>query len=280
MVVIPEKSGGIRITVNYKELNKISILGQLPIPRGDDVLDKLGTGRIFSLFDLVSSFNQISVHKDTIPLTAFCTSTRLFDWLVISQGRSADPGWFVKVTNEVIKGLDRVAAYLDDVIVFDADPSLHVTNMKEFFLRLRKHNRKPSPSKANIGTTHADFFGHTTSPAGIMPNAQKVEALKKRPIPQDLQQLRYLLGVLSYYRKFCAIWRSGYGRSPLFYKKASSSSYSCHGSHSAGTSRRVVHASGPRLPQPGRRHRQLPPFSPILRCQCGRFRRHPRTRAR
>ena len=78
MVVIPKKSGDNRIAVNYKKLNKLSILGELPIPRVDEVLDKLGTGRIFSLFDLVSSFHQRTVHKDTIPLTAFCTPTRLF----------------------------------------------------------------------------------------------------------------------------------------------------------------------------------------------------------
>ena len=63
VVVIAQKSGDTRITVSYKKPNKLSILGQLPIPRVDEVLDKLGTGRIFSLFDLVSSFHQITVHK-------------------------------------------------------------------------------------------------------------------------------------------------------------------------------------------------------------------------
>ena len=53
-MVIPKKSGGVRITVNYKKLNKISSLSQLPIPRVEQVLDSLGKGRMFSLFDLVS----------------------------------------------------------------------------------------------------------------------------------------------------------------------------------------------------------------------------------
>jgi len=74
--------------------------------------------------------------------------------------------------------------------------------MKDLFLRLRKHNLKLSPSKATIGATNAKFLGHTISPAGIMPDAQKVEALTKMPMPKDLKQLRSLLGALSYYRKF------------------------------------------------------------------------------
>ena len=79
LVIIPKKSGGVRITVNYKKLNQTSKLSQLPIPRVDQVLDSLGSGRVFYLFDLVSSFHQITAHKDTVPLTAFCTPTGLYE---------------------------------------------------------------------------------------------------------------------------------------------------------------------------------------------------------
>lgn len=66
------------ITVNYQKLNAINSLSQLPVPHVDEVLDPLGKGRTFSLFDLVSSFRQITIGKDTIiPLTAFCTHTHL-----------------------------------------------------------------------------------------------------------------------------------------------------------------------------------------------------------
>ena len=78
LVAISKKSGGVRITVNYKKLNKISSVSQLPIPHVDQVLDSLGKGRVFSLFDLVSSFHQITAHKDTVPFTAFCTPTGLY----------------------------------------------------------------------------------------------------------------------------------------------------------------------------------------------------------
>ena len=78
-MVTPNTSGGVRITVNYKKLNQVSKLSLLPIARVDQVLDSLGSGRVFSLFDLVSSFHQIKAHKDTVPLTAFCTPTGLYE---------------------------------------------------------------------------------------------------------------------------------------------------------------------------------------------------------
>ena len=190
----PEEIRWHRITVNYKKLNQLSILGQLPILRVDEVLDKLGTDRIFSLFDLVFSFHQITVHKDTTSHCFMHTHPSL---------RVAGNATRKQRCSRVIRQghLEGVSAYLDDVIVFGADPSIHVTNMKVFFLRLRKHKLKLSPSKATIGATDANFLGHTISPAGIMPNAQKVEALMKMLMPEYLKELRSLLGSLSYYRK-------------------------------------------------------------------------------
>ncbi|CAB1107686.1 unnamed protein product [Ectocarpus sp. CCAP 1310/34] len=183
LVVIPKKSGGVRITVYYRKFNKLCAWSQLPIPRVDDTLDKLLKGRIYSLFDMKSSFHQITVHRDTIPLTAFVTSSGLFEWLKMPQGSSAAFGWFCKVVNEVIKNFRDVASYVDDLIVFDDTPATHVGTMRALFERLH-------------------FLGHTTSPDGVRPNGAKVSALTKMPMPKDVKQLRSLLGGLSYYRKF------------------------------------------------------------------------------
>ena len=120
------------------------------------------------------------------------------------QGSSASPGWFVKVINEVIKDLERVAAYFDDVIVFDPDPASHVDNIRALFQRLRKHNLKLSPAKAKLGATNADFLGHTISSTGVSPNAGKATALTKMPMPANVKQLRSLLDGIGYFRKFIA----------------------------------------------------------------------------
>ena len=139
------------------------------------------------MLDLVSSFHQITAHKDTIPLTAFCAPTGLYEWVVMPQGSSASSEWFVKVSDEVIKGLEQVAAYLDDVIVFDFDPTALFKTMRALFERLRLHNLKFSPSKARLGATDADFLGHSISPAGVRPNAEQKSALIIKPMPRDLK---------------------------------------------------------------------------------------------
>ena len=107
---VPEAAGG-----HPEEVWRRSDHGQLqqtqqdqqPLPASvpgvDQVLGSLGKGRVLFLFDLVSSFHEITALKDTVPLTAFCTPTGLYGWLVMPQGSSASPGWFFKVIHEVIR---------------------------------------------------------------------------------------------------------------------------------------------------------------------------------
>ena len=140
--------------------------------------------------------HQITIDKDTIPLTAFCTPTRLFEWLVMPQGSNAAPGWFVEVINEVIKYLDRVAASLDDGIVFDPDPTVQVANVHSLFEPLRKYNLIFSPAKAKLGATDADFLRHTISSSGVSPYPDKVAALTKMPMPKNTSRLAHFLAAL------------------------------------------------------------------------------------
>ena len=168
----------------------------------DQVLDSLGSGRVFPSFDLVSSFHQRTAHNDTVPLTAFCTPIGLYEWLVMPPGGSASAGWLVKVNNEVIMDLKEVAAYLNDVIVFDSDAVAHVRTILSLFERLRKHNLKLSPSKARLSATDAKFLGHSISPAGLHPNVETVSALTNLSMPSDVKQVVALMGSVNYYRKY------------------------------------------------------------------------------
>ena len=116
LVCVPTKSGGIRITVKYQNLNKVTEISQIAIPRVDEVLDTLGGGSVFSVFDLFSGFTQLTIHPDTIPLTAFCTLNGLYEWLSMPHGAAGAPAWFVLVMRLVTAGLDNIRMYLDDVI--------------------------------------------------------------------------------------------------------------------------------------------------------------------
>ena len=166
------------------------------------MLDTLGGGSIFSVFDLFSGFTQLKIHPDTIPLTAFCTSNGLYEWLRMPPGAAGAPAWFVSVMRLVTAGLDNILMYLDDAIGPDDCPPHHVATLATFFARLRLHKLKLSPDKSRIGAARVDFLGHVILADGVPPNDARVAALARMPMPTDIKQLRSLLGGFSYYRKF------------------------------------------------------------------------------
>ena len=201
LVCVRKKLGGIRITVNC-QLNKVTEIPQIAIPRIDEVLDTLGGGSVFSVFDLFSGFTQLTIHPNTILLTAFCTPNGLYEWLRMPQGAAGAPAWFVSVMRLVTAGLDNIRMYLDDAISADDCPIYNVATLATFFARLRLHKLKLSPDKSRIGVAPVDFLGHVISADGVRPNDDRVAALTRMPMPTDIKQLRSLLGGLSYCRKF------------------------------------------------------------------------------
>ena len=148
LVCVPKKSGGIQITVNYQKLNKVADIPQVAIPRVDEVLDTLGGGSVFSVFDLFSGFTQLTIHPDTIPLTAFCTPNGLYEWFRMPQGAAGAPAWFVSTMRLVTAGLDNIRMYLDDAVGSDDCPIYDVATLATFFARLRHHKLKLSPDRS------------------------------------------------------------------------------------------------------------------------------------
>ena len=118
------------------------------------------------------------------------------------MGASQSSGWWMKVINEVIRHLEGVDAYLDDVVVYNGTPEEHVRSMREFFERLRRHKLKLSPPKSTIGTTHSNFLGHTITPSGTTPDAVKAAALSALPMPTNVKSLRSFCGGLTNYRAY------------------------------------------------------------------------------
>ena len=166
------------------------------------MLDTLGVGSGFSVFDLFSGFTQLTIHPDTIPLAAFCTPNGLYERLRITHGAAGAPAWFVSVMRLLTAYLDNIRMYLDDSIGSDECALHHVATLATFFARGRLQRLKLSPDKSRIGAARVHFLGHVISADGVRPNDDRVAALTRMSMATDIKQLRSLLGGLSYYRKF------------------------------------------------------------------------------
>ena len=202
LVAVLKKDGSLRITCNFKRLNAATVVPVFPMPMVSDLISSLGGSKVFSVLDLLSGYFQAAIEESSIPLTAVCTASGLYEWTRMPQGCAGSPANFQSLMAIVCDGLERIQVYLDDVIVPSATAADHVGQRTELFLRFAKHDLKLSPKKAHIGAAEVTFLGHRITHNGLHPDPKKTDALTKMKMPTTRSELRSLLGSVSYLRKF------------------------------------------------------------------------------
>ena len=105
VLFVKKKTGELRMCVDYRALNKITIPNRYPIPRIDDLLDKLQGSKVFSSLDLCSAYQQVKLNETDYQKTAFRTPFGLYEYKVLPFGLTNAPSAFISIINEVIADL-------------------------------------------------------------------------------------------------------------------------------------------------------------------------------
>ena len=203
-VFVRKKSGEIRLCVDYRELNKKTVKDAYPLPRPDEVQDRLRGSTIFSTFDLKSGYWQLPVHQDDQPKTAFCPGSGfgLFQFCRMPFGLSGAPGSFQRLMNNVCGDLPFVTTYLDDLLVHSMSKEEHLQHLHVMFQKMSAAGLTFRGSKCHIGLSQVTYLGHVFSAAGMGPDPHKVSAVRDWMTPTDQASLRSFLGLASYYRRY------------------------------------------------------------------------------
>lgn len=130
------------------------------------------------MLDLASGFYQAAIHGDFIPLTTIITSAGPYEFGRVPVEASGAPRHFQLLMAKVCEGLERVQLYLDDLVVHTLTAAEHVVVFGKSLERLKIHNRKLAPKKANIGAAEEEFLGHLITPLGRSSSDEKTTALK------------------------------------------------------------------------------------------------------
>ena len=204
-VVLPvKKDGSFRFAIDYRRLNKVTKKDGFPMPRMDDLLDRVADAQFFALLDAKSGYHQIPLAQEDIHKSAFVTADGQYEWLVMPFGLCNASATFQRYMNELLDGLipNRCVGFIDDVLVFGASWEDFLCNLHTVLSRLAKGGILLNLKKCSFGNKEIEFLGHVISPSGIRPNPEKAQVLRQFPVPQNRDDLRRFLGLAGYFSKF------------------------------------------------------------------------------
>jgi hypothetical protein len=202
-LLVPKPDGSYRMCTDYRKLNNVTKADTFPIPRIDDCVDKIGTAKYVSKFDLLKGFWQIPLTERAKEVSAFVTPKGLYQYKVMPFGMRNSPATFQRLINSVIADIEGCEGYIDDVVIYSDTWEEHLMIMRKFFKRLSEANLTINLIKSEFGCGHVTYLGHVVGQGQVKPVEAKVEAISMFPQPASKKHVMRFLGMAGYYRKFC-----------------------------------------------------------------------------
>ncbi|MCO5587928.1 hypothetical protein L7F22_041881 [Adiantum nelumboides] len=189
--------------VDYRALNRITIKNTFPVPRVEDLFDKLQGSTYFSRIDLKSGYHQIRIVDEDIVKTAFRTSFGLYEYLVMPFGLTNAPATFNRMMERIFRPhRNFTGVFFDDVIIYSKTIEEHKEHLKVIFQALRDNKLYVNQMKSEFFLQEIQYLGHIISKNGIRMDPAKLEVIKDWPNPRKLHEVRSFIGMCAYYRRF------------------------------------------------------------------------------
>nr|GEZ83453.1 putative reverse transcriptase domain-containing protein [Tanacetum cinerariifolium] len=140
VLFVKKKDGSFRMCIDYREVNKLTVKNQYPLPRIDDLFDQLQGSSMYSKIDLRSGYHQLRVREEDIPKTAFRTRYGHYEFQVMPFGLTNAPAIFMDLMNRVCKPyVDKfVIVFIDDILIYSKNKEEHEEHLKKILELLKK----------------------------------------------------------------------------------------------------------------------------------------------
>jgi hypothetical protein len=202
----PKKDGGLRLCVDYRGLNSVTIKNRYPLPLISEIMDRVTGARYFSKFDLKDAYYRLRIKAGDEWKTAFRTRYGHYEFLVVPMGLTNAPAAFQAYINNALKGLvdDFCIVYLDDILIFSKTKEEHDKHLQLVCDRLRGAELYAKPSKCQFHRQEMEFLGFIISTQGIKMDPARVQTIKEweNHPPRSYRDIQVFLGFCNFYRRF------------------------------------------------------------------------------
>lgn len=204
VLVVRKPGGGLRICIDYRQLNALTIKNRNAPPKIRDTLARLNRVRIFSKFDVIAAFNRVLVKACDREKTAFLTRFGLYEYNVMPFGLCNAPGTFQSFINHTLREfLDRfTSAYLDDVLVYSESEEEHVQHNIQVLTKLREAGLYLDIRKTEFHVKRVKYLGMILSTEGLQMDPDKVKAIREWSDLRTIKDVQAFVGFANFYRRF------------------------------------------------------------------------------
>ena len=202
VVVVKKKDNTNRVCVDYRKLNKLTVIDPEPMPTAEHLFQKLSGDKFFTKIDLSKGYWQITIPEEDIPKTAFVTPDGSYEFLKMPFGMINSAATLKRAMKKLIEDLDNVDFYWDDILVHTRTWEEHIKALRELFARLLRAGMTIRPTKCIFGANCVDFLGHRLEQGVLGLHEENVEKIKNAPRPGTKKQVRSFVGLAGYYRDF------------------------------------------------------------------------------
>jgi hypothetical protein len=201
---VEKKDTELRLCVDYRPLNAVTIKNKYPLPCIDILFDQLAGAQVSFKIDLRSGYHQIKICAEDIPKTAFTTRYGLYEYLFMPFGLMNAPTHFMYLMNSMfMPELDQfVVVFIDDILMHSKSSEEHEDHLRIVLQRLREHQLNVKFSKCEFWIKEVSFLGHVVSLEGITVDPRKVKEVLEWKPPMTVSEVQSFLGLAGYYRRF------------------------------------------------------------------------------
>lgn len=204
IVLVKKPDGSIRFCIDFRMLNSHTKKWAFPLPNQDDILSSGGGAKYITRLDMNSGFWQIAMEPESQEYTAFSTIEGQYQFIKMPFGLSNAAASFQKMINVCLSGAlgHQIHAYLDDIIIMSGTWADHIKNIQLVLSRLAEAGLTIKLKKCTFAQEKANILGHTVDATGTRPQKDKLDAIRKLRAPTNVDEVRRVLGLVGYYRKF------------------------------------------------------------------------------
>ena len=203
LVIVKKQDGGLRICVDYRQLNQVTKFDAYPMPRIEELLDKVGNAEFITTLDLAKGYWQVPMHEEDKEKTAFTSPRGLYQFTTMPFGLSGAPATFQRMMDNILRGTESYAGvYLDDIVIHSSNWRDHMDHLTEILGRLESSGLTIKLKKCIFGASDCTYLGYQIGRGGVKPEQRKIEAILEMSRPQTKKEVRTFLGITGYYRRF------------------------------------------------------------------------------